>query len=304
MVHQTTPNVWDSSQYWLKAKSYVTRAQEHGSDSPDYALWYAFALEHLARAVLCSIHPVLNADPQHVKSLFYGVGVIRTEQPKSLPIHAVYNRLGLLFEKFTGAYESFCGEMANRRNAELHSSELPFEGLKTVSWLARYYKVAEVLCHEIDCTLEDLFGEDETEGARKLIDASKSSSLGKVKEKLARHQAKFDQMSPERQSLLQWLGIPSERLPSETVTDCPACGSRGRLGGTWFREGKPSYGDTELVIEVTYLSNSFKCSVCDLELQGEEEVLLAKMPPTFTETQSTSLHEIFEPEFENEYMNM
>ena len=150
-------------------------------DSSDYALWYAFAVEHLARAALCGIHPVLNADPQHLQSLLYGIDVVRTERPKSLPIHAVYIRLMQLIEGFTKTHKSFCGEMANRRNAELHSAERPFDGLRTESWLARYYEVAEILCSATNHSLKELFGEDEAEGALRLIEASRSSSLAKVK---------------------------------------------------------------------------------------------------------------------------
>ena len=304
MTFSAAPSVWNPDQYWLKAQSYVERAQEHGSNSSDYALWYAFAVEHLARAALCSIHPVLNADPQHLQSLLYGIDVIRTDRPKSLPIHAVYIRLGQLIEDFTKAHESFCGEMANRRNAELHSAERPFDGLKTESWLTRYYEVAEILCIATNHSLKELFGENEAEGAHKLIEASRSSGLAKVKKKLASHQVKFEQMSSDRKSELQAAATVSKRQTSETLATCPACGSDGRLGGKWFREGKPGYEDTDLRIEVTYLANTFECPVCTLELHGEEEIHFAGMQPTFTETEVTSLHEMFEAEFADEYMNM
>ena len=303
MVGNTVPTAWDPEQYWFKAKIYVDRAQEYGVDSPDYALWHAFALEHLARAALCSVHPVLNADPQQWQNLFYGVGVIRTEQPKSLPIHAVYGRLVHLLDDFTGNHKSFCGEMANRRNTELHSSELPFNGLKTQSWLARYYEIAEVLCAATNHSLEDLLDE-ETEGARTLIEASKGDGLGKVKARLAKHRAEFDQIPAEKQLALQYAAAAVSSAFPDTITKCPACESEGRLEGTWFKEGKPRYENASLVSDVTYLSNMFRCSVCRLELHGEEDILFAELPPTFSTTVSTSLHEIFEPEFENEYLNM
>ena len=304
MANQPAPSVWDPGQYWLKAQSYVTRAQESSSDSPDYALWYALALEHLARAALCSFHPVLNADHRKWQNLFYGVGVVRTERPKSIPIHSVYERLVQLLDEFTSAHESFCGAMADRRNAELHSAELPFDGLRTQEWLARYYEVASILCIATSRSLEDLFGEDEVEAARALIEASKSDGLGKVKKKVADHQALFEKMPPESQSALQAAAAVSKKLPSETMARCPACDSYGQLEGRWLREGRPNYADDVLRIDVTYLSDSFKCSVCQLGLQSEEEIHFAGMQPTFTETQSTSLHEMLELEFENEYMNM
>lgn len=304
MSQQDAPKVWDSEQYWLKARGYVSRAQEYGSDSPDYALWYAFALEHLARAALCSFHPVLNADPQHVESLFYGVGVIRTERPKSIPIHAVFGRLVQLLDDFTSSHSAFCGEMANRRNSELHSAELAFENVRTQSWLARYYEVCEVLCAALGHSLNDFFGKEEAEAARTLIAASKSGNLGKVKARLAKHKAAFDKMSPKFRTTFQTLSTITARLSPAAAVQCPACNSDGRLEGNKLREGAPHYSDGELTVEATFLSSSFKCSVCNLELHGEEEILFAGLPPTFTETEFTSLHEMFEPEYEDEYMNM
>ena len=304
MVEQSAPSVWDSHQYWLKAKSYIAKALEHGSDDPDYALWYAFALELLARAVLCNVHPVLNADPNNVQSLFYGVNVVRTERPKSLPIHAVYGRLVLLLDDFTKDHESFCGEMANLRNAELHSAELAFSGLKTQTWLTRFYEVVELLCAAMGHSLEDLLGSEEAAAAHTLIEASKSAGLGNVKARIAGHKENFDQLPEESRVLLLAAAKVAQGWDTKSMANCPACESNGQLRGVWLREGKPVYDGADLVIEVTHLTNGFKCNVCDLELHGEKEIFFAELPPTFTETQYTSLHEVFEPEYENEYMNM
>ena len=262
VTSQVTPGVWDSNQYWLKAKSYIVKAQENSTDNPDYALWYAFALEHLARAVLCNFHPALNADPNHPQSLYYGVGIVRTERPKSLPIHSVYTRLRhLLEEKFTKNQESFCSEMADRRNAELHSAGLPFSNLETTSWLTHYYEVADVFCTALGYGLEDLFGKPEGRAAAKLIAAAKSDGLKDVQKRLATHRAQFNQMPQRRRTTLQAAAMVAKRMPREAVATCPSCNSEGRLEGTWIREGKPNYNGAEIVIDTTYLSNTFYCLV-------------------------------------------
>jgi len=304
MAEQTPPSVWDSNQYWLKAKSYVQKAQERGSDSPEFALWHAFALEHLARAALCNIHPVLNADPQHLVSMFYGVGIIRTERPKSLPIHSVFVRLGHVLEGFASEHESFCGEMATRRNAELHSGELAFANLKTATWLAQYYEVVAILCKSMGHGLRSLLGTEEEAGAIKLIMALRSDTVKSVRSKIAKHKQLFDSLENGERTRLANTTEAAVVFYSGTSSQCPACGSKSRLRGSRFREGKPYYEGEALQVDVTSLTNRFDCSACDLRLRGEAEISSAGLPPTFTDIEETSLHELFEPEYEMEYNNM
>ena len=222
MTSQSTLSVWDSNQYWLKAKSYIVKGQDYSSDSPDYALWYAFALEHLARAVLCNYHPALNADPNHPQSLYYGVGIVHTERPKSLPIHSVYTRLRQLLEdKFTKSQESFCGEMADRRNAELHSAGLPFNNLKSVSWLTRYYEVADVFCTSVNRTLEDLFGSREAKAARKLVAAAKSDGLRNTKANIENHRSQFNKIPEQRKAALQTAALVAKETTMGNYSHLP-----------------------------------------------------------------------------------
>jgi hypothetical protein len=64
------------------------------------------------------------------------------------------------------------------------------------------------------------------------------------------------------------------------------------------------YADGELSMEVEYLASSFLCDACQLPLGSIEEVAHAGLPTHFTKTESTSLHDLYEPEHYQEYDNM
>ena len=61
--------------------------------------------------------------------------------------------------------------MVQRRNSELHSGSLPFDGLNTSAWLSQFYAACEALLSAQDASLKDVFGEDETTTANTLVQA-------------------------------------------------------------------------------------------------------------------------------------
>ena len=64
------------------------------------------------------------------------------------------------------------------------------------------------------------------------------------------------------------------------------------------------YVDGELQIEVQYLAFGFKCPSCGLTLKGVDEVIHGGLATHFLKTTSTSLHDLYEPEYQQEYDNM
>src|SRR6266404_4306098 len=93
--------MWDWNALWLKAKTFIDKANALDHDDPEFGLWSALALELLGRAALSHIHPALNADPRDEKSLFYALGLPIVEQPRSIPAHTVSARLERLINGFS-----------------------------------------------------------------------------------------------------------------------------------------------------------------------------------------------------------
>jgi hypothetical protein len=57
-------------------------------------------------------------------------------------------------------------------------------------------------------------------------------------------------------------------------------------------------------MEVEYLPTSFQCKACELSLGSIEEIAHAELPTHFKKVESTSLHDLYEPEHYREYDNM
>jgi hypothetical protein len=77
-----------------------------------------------------------------------------------------------------------------------------------------------------------------------------------------------------------------------------------KLTGTRFKELPEQYSDGDLYMDVEYLPTSFQCKACELSLGSIEEIAHAGLPTHFTKVESTSLHDLYEPEHYQEYDNM
>jgi len=298
--------MWDSEALWLKAKTFVDKANavEHGN--PDFGLWSSLALELLARAALTKIHPALNADPKDERNLFFSLGIQVVDQPRSLPAHSVYPRLETLVRGFEKPQRDFCDYMGLLRNVELHTGELAFASVNANSWLPRFYSVCKVLCESMGKTVTDFFGDNVGAAAEKTVAAFAKAQEKAVKDKVSKHRKDFEAKSAgERAKLTEQAALEANMLPLGVTADkCPACGSQGILRGNLIKELEPIYDEGELLVDQEYLATSFKCSACGLHLSTIDEIGLAGVNVRFTERTSTNLHDRFQGEFEDDYENM
>lgn len=299
---------WDTNGFWLKAKAYTERANTFGHSKSDFIFWSSLALELLARAALTHVHPALNADPQQDTNLLYAFGFEVSAQPRSLPAHSVYARLEKIVKGFEKPQRELCDFIGLLRNQELHTAELPFDDLKASKWLPRYYEVVTILCNWMGKRLSDLLGAAPAEHAEKIIATLNKEKESAVKSKIAAHAKVFAAKAPPDQDKLRANAALRMLLldAGNTKENCPACGSMGRLQGELIRSLKPEFEEetAELLIEEVFLADSFSCPACDLTLDNIEEIHLAGLEPTFKQTRSTDLHELFQPEHEHDYMNM
>lgn len=297
---------WDSDALWKKAQVYMDRANQFHDDGTDFPLWSALALELLARSALTKIHPALNADPREDINLLYACGFPITSQPKSLPLHAVFLRLEKTVAGFGSVQRELCDYISLLRNDELHSAGLPFENLKESSWLPRYYEVCHVLCAHLGKSLSDLLGPEVAASAERLIAALDRRLQKSVKDRIAAHAKVFNQKSQQdRQKLQTDAEIRARHLPNGSKPHaCPACNNSGALGGELIKEMKPVYEDEVLLIDQEFLAANFRCFACDLQLHNPEELAHSGIEPRFSGQRITDLHELFEPEEPDPYMNM
>ena len=109
------------------------------------------------------------------------------------------------------------------RNAELHSAELPFEDLKTTTWLWKFYRSCEVLLELINVDLEDFLGREEAAFAQRQINAAKDEAakavVGIIKSFKEVWQAKPQK---EKDKLAQKAQASALRQVGHVVS-CPAC---------------------------------------------------------------------------------
>lgn len=298
--------MWDADALWLKAKTFIDKANALDHANPDFGLWSALALELLARAALSRIHPALNADPKDERNLFYALGFPLVEQPRSLPAHSVYPRLEKLLPGFGKPQRDFCDYMALQRNVDLHTGELAFARINAGTWLPRFYSVCKVLCEFMGKTLVDFLGAEVGASAEQVVAAFVNAQEKTVKDKVSKHKKAFESKPAEEQAkLAEEAARRTTMLRLGAVQHaCPACGLTGVLTGELIKELEPVYEEGELLVDLEYLANEFRCFACGLHLPTIDEVGLGGVDLRFTERTSTSLHERFQPEFEDDYENM
>lgn len=179
-----TPATFDPQALYTKALRYIQNMDDYDSDEWEYALWSSLALEFLARAALANVSPALLAEAdKNGSNLYFALGFTPFEErfsPKSISISEVFKRLSAILPEFTKEHESFGVVHTGKRNAELHTGELAFEGVKGSTWQPRFYQTCQMLLTSMSIPLDEFLGEEEAEVARKLIEAAADESAKAV----------------------------------------------------------------------------------------------------------------------------
>jgi hypothetical protein len=297
---------WNSDGLWKKAKLFMDKANESDHASSEFAFHASLALECLGRSALTKVHPVLNADPREDTSILYACGY-SFAKPRSLPAHAVFLRLEKIVDPFQKQHREVCEFLALQRNAHVHTADLPYENLGTDKWIARFYETVAVLHDFLGKPLEQFLGKQGAKMAGELIKTLNESVLKAVKKKIAAYHAVFETKSDEEKKKL--LDAASSIFAIVTnhnqhLCACPACQGNGMLTGSRFKELAEQYSDGELYHDVEYLSAFFQCNACELSFSSIEEIAHAGLPTHFKKMESTSLHDLYEPDHYQEYDNM
>src|SRR5713226_846260 len=173
---------WSAEALLAKASRYAEEMQSHSPDDWQFGLSSTFVLEFLARAALANISPVLLADPNDWNNTYYALGGNPKASkfiPRSIDVSSVIKRLRETVPEFTTEVEGFAAQHVSRRNEELHTGGVPFDGANP-AWLGPFYQTCEVLLKPLGQSLSSLLGPDEGKIAGKIIAAFRDESAKAV----------------------------------------------------------------------------------------------------------------------------
>jgi len=313
MTTVKTPSIWSKDSLIIKAQRYTDIMRSHNRDDWQFGLWSALSLEMLAKAALSHVSPLLIADGKDWNNLYFALGHMPSSNkfsPKSLDISEVLKRLKAINPEFTDEMLNFSIAHMNRRNSELHSGELPFDGLGTSAWLAMYFLSCEVLLSFIGEDLSVLFGDEEAETAKTLITSFKDKAAKAVKGTIDEHKTVWNEKSDkEKDKLIKQAEAISTRHIGHRI-NCPSCGTVALLQGS--PTGSPTTSiENDLIVErQSMLPSIFECTACGLKINGFSKLNACGLGDSFTSTYSydaaeyfdieTHTYEGMEPDF-NEY---
>lgn len=302
IIPTKTPLAFDADALYAKAQRYIQHMYEHDSDNWVYALWSSLSLEFLARASLANISPALLAETDKSwSSLFFSLGFNPVEEkfnPKSIPISEVFKRLVAILPEFAKEHESFGILHTGRRNAELHSGELPFDGINGSTWQPRFYQTCEILLQSMGITLADFIGKSEADVATKLIAAAADESAKAVKGEVEAHKKVWNSKnSSDRATLSAQAAIWATRHNGHGV-DCPACVSKALIVGEPVSAPTQRLKDGEIIETQEYLPAHFECVACGLKISGLSRLAVVGLSDRYKRTTIYDAAEYYAPEDE------
>ncbi|AJP71334.1 hypothetical protein [Sphingomonas hengshuiensis] len=295
-----------------KSKVYIGRAmaRKAAEDLDEYQLWASLALELLGKAALAYRHPSLVVDPTNWKSLFVAAGVNVTTDVKTITAKTLFERLAHLVPRFDPLMHKFCMDISERRNAELHSADIPFRAMRLGAWEARYWHACDAILRAIESSLEDWLGAD-AEAPRQIVAEAAAASDAAVKLRVETAKAWFAGLKKaERETLAQEADgmMPIDQVASFAVAfdqiwieTCPGCGCRAFLAGDQTGEDIKQENDEYAmweIVEREFVGDEFRCPTCKLVLLGGDELDSAGIDYIHTDEVEREME--YEPDYGND----
>lgn len=295
-----------------KSKVYMSRAvaRKIDGDFDEYQLWSSLALELLGKAALSRRHPSLIVDPIHWQSLFVAAGLNITTDVKTITGKTLFGRLTHLVPRFDKGVQKFCADMAERRNAELHSGDVPFRTMRLSAWEAHYWYAADAILRHIGSSLEDWLGAADAAAPRRLLDEAAAALQSSISLRVENAKTDFLARKKHEREQLQARAVALQPAAlRELFLDrhdevwpqvCPACGSRAYMAGEQTGEVITDDADGRGIWEVVdreFLAEQFKCPSCELSLTGSAELEAAGINDIYADTVEREM------EYEADYGN-
>ncbi|HSD37756.1 MAG TPA: hypothetical protein VLC92_09615 [Rhodocyclaceae bacterium] len=304
-----------SEPLFQKARAYIHRAlgRKSSGDLDEYQLWASLALELLGKAALSSVHPSLVADPTHFQSLFAASGIHIATDVKTIAAHTLFERLRHLSAGFDESVKTFCNNISQRRNAELHSGEAPFRTMKLDAWEARYWHACQQILDIMDSSLDEWLGADKAKAPKDILDHAQKAVAAAVTVRIETAKITFLARKKKEQadalaeasgkSAYHYRNLFKLMSDHEWEATCPACGGKAFLAGVQVSEeisetNPDEFGGVWEMVEKSFVAEEFHCPVCDLVLNSHDEIRAAGLPEDHSETEEREME--YEPEYGNE----
>lgn len=296
-----------------KSKIYIGRAlaRKGNGDLDEYQLWASLALELLGKAALAREHPSLVVDPTHWQSMFVAAGIKITTDVKTITAKTLFQRLGHLVPKFDTKIQDFCGEIAERRNAELHSADLPFKTMRLEAWEARYWHACDTILNHLSSSLEQWLGATDAQAPRLVLDEAGKALEAAVKLRVEAAKEMFEGLKKAEQERLtaeaelrepeQQTNLFNGSYDEIWIDVCPACECRAFMTGEQTGEAISSEHDEYAMWEIVdreFVGEEFRCPTCDLTLTGNDEIDAAGLDYIHKDQQERELD--YEPDYGND----
>ncbi|HEY3684753.1 MAG TPA: hypothetical protein VGL93_17085 [Streptosporangiaceae bacterium] len=259
----------------------------------------AIALEHLSKAYLYSLHPTLLMDVRNGKleSLLFLAGITTTVPrgmyPRTISAREALARVQAVLPGLQTP-KAPLNQLIDIRDGQLHVGFLA--SAPTYEVLAAFLRYSNELYDAMGVALEDRWGEHD-EMITHLISESTTEIERAVQVRLSaawnRLQSWIERVPDEGRASVcaarQAAASPANLAPDEEyeISECPGCGDQdayrlGKIQLEWDVDVEP--GDLPGEVDVTpflvrrFWPRQFRCGVCELRLNGPEEMGAAGLP--------------------------
>lgn len=302
-----------------KAVTYARRAlkAKEAGEEDAYQLWATLSLELLGKYALAKVHPSLVVDPKNSNSMLEACGISTATAVKTIDANEVFLRLKHVVPGFNSLAYAACKDLADRRNAELHSGHAAYVGMNLEEWEGKLWHAVRLILQAAGRDLEDLIGGAAAEKERLLAHLShlkSQSALQKIEHARDRFTKGIDDKKRSLKSLEDQRAQSCKRSWWELYrqTDgtydkywtriCPACACTAVLGGDKDYEEltddqdqvSPGYEE----VETTYSPVEFICDQCNLHLIGTDELSAGGLSAEIVEIEEREIS--YEPDYGND----
>ena len=279
----------DPEEIYKKSQQYIRKAFDciEADDKNDYQLWASLALELLGKACLAKRHPSLIGDKPKFNFLLAASGINKEKHITTVAASELFQRLRDVVEGFDSDAVEYCQKIAQKRNAELHSGEMPFAKTKLESWDEKYWYATQLILLDMGLGIEEWTGTDKAEAPKHIVSRVRKAMIhaATVKLKNAREKIMKNLSKAKRRKAIEESKTkkPFDRPnlfnfnpDKEWMKECPSCGGVGVLAwelknqeflGEQFEDGKWMEQ-----VEAEYHAQEFSCPVCQLRLTNHIEL--------------------------------
>jgi hypothetical protein len=296
---------FDPEALLMKAQRYVEQMEDRASDEWQHALWSSFSLELLARAALAKVNPVLLADTKNDSKKAWsniccalGFSPLDAKyEPHSIGTTEVLNRLGDLLPEFKELVK-WCVGHTGRRNTELHSGQVPFDGVNASTWHPDFYRSCKVLLASLDLQLGDFLDAATAATAEEVIAAAADQKAKAVLGEIHAAKRGWKSKSKGEQKLAKATALVWANKHDGHRAECPACGSTALVVGDPVSAALRKLKEDEIFEVQEYLPNRFECIACGLRISGLSRLTAAGLSDRYKKTRVYDAAELYAPEDE------